>query len=427
MITKIKEYNYITVLSNWILGFDKYSNTYSKNLIDKSKFPNEFYLLDNDNLNIGINKNKNLLEKLDIKDNTLIRIVTNDFIEEPKPNLKNGLGFVIKSSNIKVKKVFLLKNENWIETSIEDLTSLSYKINNLKSYQELMPRSLSILPVTGKCQAKCLFCFSETSISKESKLFLNLNNIQFENICTKAKELGANRFVITGGGEPTFLNFNDLCNYISIAKKYFQKTILITNGVLLNNDLKLKHLESVGLDILAISRHSNDTDINMEIMGINNKTEMVLNKISKTKIKPRLVCVLQKKGVHDENSIDGYLKYAVDNNVEQVCFKELYVSSQYESIYNNTKENEYCKVNQVPLKIIIEHLENKMLFKKTKELPWGSPVYEGEYLGKKLEIACYTEPSVGWEKLHGICRSWNVLSDGKTYASLEDVNSILEI
>ena len=45
-------------------------------------------------------------------------------------------------------------------------------------------------------------------------------------------------------------------------------------------------------------------------------------------------------------------------------------------------------------------------------LPWGSPLYELDWKGTKLQIAAYTEPTVYWEKSHGLSRSWNLMADG---------------
>ena len=53
-------YSYITVLSNWMLGFDKYKKIYSKKNIEESSFPDKFYLLKQDEIHIGIEKANNL-------------------------------------------------------------------------------------------------------------------------------------------------------------------------------------------------------------------------------------------------------------------------------------------------------------------------------------------------------------------------------
>ena len=42
-----------------------------------------------------------------------------------------------------------------------------------------------------------------------------------------------------------------------------------------------------------------------------------------------------------------------------------------------------------------------------------------------MRIAAYTEPSLYWERVNGIARSWNVMADGKCFVSLEDRSSAL--
>ena len=44
-----------------------------------------------------------------------------------------------------------------------------------------------------------------------------------------------------------------------------------------------------------------------------------------------------------------------------------------------------------------------------------------------MTIAAYTEPSVSWELAQGECRSWNLLADGRCYASLETKHSEINI
>lgn len=43
-----------------------------------------------------------------------------------------------------------------------------------------------------------------------------------------------------------------------------------------------------------------------------------------------------------------------------------------------------------------------------------------------MEIACYTEPSLYWERVNGVSRSWNLMSDSRLFVSLEDLNSQID-
>lgn len=72
------------------------------------------------------------------------------------------------------------------------------------------------------CQASCLFCFSGSSISIERRKRIQ----DFEDLnywCQRAKQAGAKRFVLTGGGEPTILPFTEILSCIKTAGEYFDK------------------------------------------------------------------------------------------------------------------------------------------------------------------------------------------------------------
>ena len=120
------------------------------------------------------------------------------------------------------------------------------------------------------------------------------------------------------------------------------------------------------------------------------------------------------------------LEWVCQTGVKQITFKELYVATSHESVYYDNKTNIWSKNNQIPLSLVINYLEQNEA-ELISSLPWNSPIYKYKHKGTTLQIAAYTEPSVYWERSTGICRSWNLMTDGKCYASLEDKNSLLDI
>jgi hypothetical protein len=136
----------------------------------------------------------------------------------------------------------------------------------------------------------------------------------------------------------------------------------------------------------------------------------------------RWVCVLQRGGVEDRATLEAYLDWAASTGVSEICFKELYVSSSVESEYHDRAANEWSAAHQVPLRLVLD-LARDAGWRLRESLPWGSPIYEGLWRGVPVRVAAYTEPSVFWERTHGICRSWNVMADGRCLASLEDRRS----
>mgnify|MGYP005989553653 CR=1 FL=1 len=339
----------------------------------------------------------------------------------------------IGDTKIKVANVY--KSDLLNPITVEDAYALSMKINNSDLFSwGKSPRTISILPVAKGCQAKCPFCFSHSSISEKVKQTRESTQL-IENFLVKAKIEGAERAVITGGGEPTMLPFDRLCNLVNICATYYDKVVMITNGYSigrLNNEKRfamLKTLEKNGLNVLSVSRHGTDDENNEKIMYLNTKSENISKTLynydsSFDNLKLRWVCVLQKGGVYDENTLEKYLKWVVDTGVTEICFKELYVATSYESVYYDNKTNVWSRENQIPLSLVTSYMEKKD-GKVINRLPWGSPIYSIIIDGIELSIAAYTEPSVYWERINGVCRSWNVMSDGTCYASLEDKNSVI--
>lgn len=431
-------FSYITVLSNWLLGYDRYQRLYSKAGIVQSTFPDEFYVLKEDELDIGIRKAEALLKKTKVAGDKIIRLQTTlDEVDVAK-NTRNGLGWVYPDYKIPLDKVYVYENAEWVAQTVEDLTAEAYllDVSVLKEWSDLRPLTLSFLPVAMACQASCSFCFSGSSISLERKKRIK-DFTHLEYWCERAAKAGAERFVITGGGEPTIIPFDELLECLRISARWFPKNVIISNGLFLskNDDdtilSRLKELKTAGLNVLSLSYHHWNPETNKKIMGLDTEAEKIFRVYSKadkdTVPRLRIVTVLQKGGVDSASEIQGFIDKALEYGIDQICFKELYVASTSESLYAKQKENIYSRDHQVSLKTVTDFCRDGSL-EKIKSLAWGSPVYRYEDAnGKYVDIAAYTEPSVGWERVNGVARSWNYMADNKCFASLEDGSSEIKV
>ncbi|WP_339727400.1 radical SAM protein [uncultured Gimesia sp.] len=431
---------HVTVLSNFARGYDKYSHEYSKARIPESKFSDKFHLLEIDQLNIGINKNNRLLAKLNLPENELLVLETEVDEDRLFVTEHTGLGHFIEGTSIRIQRVYLLNPDATLrEISIEEAMarSLSVLQQNLPQYSELTPRSISLLPVAIGCQAKCSFCFSKSSASVEQ----DKGTLSLEHIATlmqAAKLRGAQRAVITGGGEPTLYPRPKLLELIRLAANYFsQKVVLITNGFILTEMSAaerfafLEELQTAGLTTLAISHHHHDPDVNRRIMSLNIDVTRIAKSLAQNldrfpTLSMRLICVLQKGGVEDAGAIQNFLNWAASLNVQEVCFKELYVSTSVESEYYSRPANEWSEAHQVPLRLLLDFLQAED-WNQMGELPWGAPIYENNINGVPMKVAAYTEPSLLWELSQGLCRSWNIMADGRCLTSLEDRRSEIHL
>jgi hypothetical protein len=248
-----------------------------------------------------------------------------------------------------------------------------------------------------------------------------------------AKLRGAERAVITGGGEPTLLPWRKTLGLIRTCKEHFTKVVLITNGVRLallpeqESANLLRDLTLAGLSVLAVSRHHHLEDVNANIMKIETRAPAVLKAAAVVRevmpqLRPRLICALQRGGVECIEDISAYVQWAAGLGVQEVCFKELYVATSEESVYYSRAANAWSAANQVPLAIVHDWAREHG-FEVSDRLPWGAPIFDGTVAGLPMRVAAYTEPSLYWERSNGHARSWNVMSDGTCLASLEDRES----
>lgn len=462
-----KSMYHVTRLSNFCKGFDKYSLSYNKHQLPASTFPNQFHLLFSHQIHIGLKKvSDSCLKHGDVSDYPLI--LETETKEELHPSV-SGVAQYIDNDSIIVTRVGLMPqksncNNEYDSSSFEEIQwfpveeiyaksmrLLCEKDKTLANYSNMIPRSISILPVAQGCQAKCPFCFSHSSISEDLNK-RNLTMSRIDSVLLAAKKAGAQRAVVTGGGEPTVTPIKRLLQIIESCRSHFPTVTLISNGYSIGT-LKTKsqrlalaqQYQQAGLTVLAVSRHGVDCEHNTKIMNLDTKSELIgdLFETHAQALYPlrlRWVCVLQKGGVDSVDKIKEYLDWvSTTGGCSEICFKELYVSSSEESLYHNNESNAYSRSNQVSLSMVTSFLiENQAV--KVGELPWGSPIYglqwtcvnptgkesdEPAHITKTFKIAAYTEPTVYWERQNNICRSWNLMADGDCYASLETKDSIV--
>jgi len=441
---KAKETLYhVTVLSNFARGFDKYSSGYSKARIPESTYPDRFFLLRRSELHIGIQKTLRLLEKLALVGNRLIALETELDVAALYPNTTNGRGQFTPSNQITLSRLYEIEHRENVLTqlrpvAVEDAMAASLRLLNqeLFPFVRIRPRAISFLPVALACQARCPFCFSKASVSSDQTAAKS----DWEKVSAwlgRAQAYGAERAVITGGGEPTLLPHNLLQQLVAACANCFDKVVLITNGHTLAGAseadciMTLSALYDAGLRVLAISRHHFDAEQNARLMHLHTPVEELIriwrqNHRRWPELRLRCISVLQKGAVKDATTVENYLSWATNQGVEEICFKELYVSTSAESIYHDRSANDWSRRHQVPLSLIT-HFAERQGFVVESRLPWGAPVYRGKWLGKPLRVAAYTEPSLFWERTRGIARSWNVMADGRCHVSLEDRASEIKL
>jgi pyruvate-formate lyase-activating enzyme len=433
---------HITVLSNLIRGYDKYARVYSKAFIPESTYADRFFLLKEGELAPGIAKASALLERLGLEGNRLIALRTMVLVEELRENTRTGIGRYIERGSIVLDAVAWIEGEaaspRLTPVALEEACALSLRLlqPTLHEFAALRPRSLSILPIAKGCQAACPFCFSDASASAEQdQARLSLSVLR--DYAQVARDRGAERFVITGGGEPGLLRHELLCDVIAVGSEMLGKAVMITNGHhLARRDEEhcvcaLAEYHDSGLRVLAISRHHHDDRRSAKLMNLETDVQSIARiwEAGRSRwpgLRLRFTCVLQRGAVDSLVEIEDYVSWAAALGVTELCFKELYVSTSVESVYHRHAANDWSHAHQVPLSLVLD-FASRHGFTEIARLPWGAPVFRGEWRGHPMQIAAYTEPSLLWERSKGIARSWNLMADGRCLVSLEDRASELNL
>jgi MoaA/NifB/PqqE/SkfB family radical SAM enzyme len=269
----------------------------------------------------------------------------------------------------------------------------------------------SILPVRAACELACPFCFSKSSVSTLQRDERDWRVGGVERYLEWAREAGATRLVITGGGEP-LLRAETVVDLVRRGRRFFDEIACFTNGTHLTRDLS-RALSDAGLSYLCWSRHAVDDDDARRLMGPR-APSMEGFFASKGDLTIRATCVMTRGQVDRPEEVWRYVARMKAFGVTEFTFKHTYVAYE-RSVFKGSGEDVWAEANRIERDPFAGRGE--VLF----ALPWGPEVRRID----GVQVCFYREPTPAWEKEHRLCRSANLLADGKVYASLEDEQSLL--
>jgi pyruvate-formate lyase-activating enzyme len=273
--------------------------------------------------------------------------------------------------------------------------------------------SCSVLPVRVACNLRCPFCFSKSSISALGHDRADWEGLDVEGYYRFARERGATRLVITGGGEP-LLRPDVVVALVAAGRRVFGEVALFTNGTYLTPALA-RRLADAGLSYVCYSRHAADDEANRALMGASAPTlAAVVAAAAAGPLRVRATCVMTRGFVEGRPAVWRYIEALRSSGVVEFTFKHTYVAYE-RSVFRGTDEDGWARAHRVEFDPFED--EGEVI----GELPWGPRIRR---LGE-LQVCYYHEPTPRWELEHGTCRSSNLLSDGAVYASLEDRSSLL--
>jgi cyclic pyranopterin phosphate synthase len=128
----------------------------------------------------------------------------------------------------------------------------------------------------------------------------------------------------------------------------------------------------------------------------------------------RATCVMARGWVDDGEKARAYVRALRAFGVREFTFKHTYAAYP-DSVFKGTGQDRWARAHQIE----DDPFEGRS--EVVGSLPWGPVIRRIE----EVQICFYREPTPHWELENRLCRSSNLLSDGRVYASLEDERSLL--
>ena len=281
----------------------------------------------------------------------------------------------------------------------------------IAGWQQCRFLTCSVLPVRVACNLSCPFCFSKSSVSALRHEKAAWRRLDVAGYYQFARERGATRLVVTGGGEP-LLRPDAVAYLVELGRRYFSEVACFTNGTYLTGELA-RRLSDAGLSYLCYSRHAAGDEENCRLMG--QAAPRLADFVEAAgPLKVRATCVMARGSVDDVAKVWHYVETLRPFGIGEFTFKHTYVA--YEgSLFRGSAENRWAQEHRVEFDPFAD--DGIVL----AELPWGPRIRRIQ----GVQLCYYHEPTPQWELAHQLCRSSNLLSDGAVYASLEETSSLL--
>lgn len=224
-------------------------------------------------------------------------------------------------------------------------------------------KMFSVVVGSEACIASCPFCVSCEKITKETMKEKDINWRNLDIAANLATRSNVDTVMLTSRGEP--LLFPDqISNYLKHLKKYeFPFIELQTNGILLSKNRKkydsyLRKWYEDGLTTITISVISEKKDLNRKNYMQDNSDYIdlpeLINYLHELKFCVRLTCVCCKDIMSTINQVDSFIKFAKENNVEQVTLRPLNDEYRRKSAHDWILKN---KLTNKDKKRIRKHLD----------------------------------------------------------------------
>ena len=276
--------------------------------------------------------------------------------------------------------------------------------------------NLTLITTRNTCNKNCPFCiakstgkiYNETVESKDE--FVNLEGI-LQNL--ENNDIRFNRLVISGNGEPSFYNLEEIALIIEIIKRHinmFNGIRLHTSGNIFYNEEKFNlfnNIENIEFDILRVSLNSKK---DMEILRYDKDyTNTKLFKLAKKlKLDIALTNILKyEKFAKELNEyIENYSNIKIIRLKELLCGKENTSQSKWIKEHKLEKGKidiilkelllDYKLNSESGEKVIYENKKNKLIYGASGDFKY----YNDDFIISNNKLMNYSEENITIEEIH---------------------------
>lgn len=240
-------------------------------------------------------------------------------------------------------------------------------------------QSISIVPESVGCNAKCKYCIASMTYTPNKGDRLDFNRLS--NALQYATAGKAQTAILTSKGETLMSDWDYLGDILKLTKEHgFGQRDLHSNMSLVKGREE-EFLEKLvnkpyGLTNVTVTVASLDPVINSDLMGIDiNYGELFRFLRKDADIAVRLSCVMNKEAVYDRQTMEDYISKAKEHDISQIVFRGLWTP-------DNSRENKvsrWSREHKIEIDIANNALEAMVLENKAFkifDLPWGQTVYD---------------------------------------------------
>lgn len=254
--------------------------------------------------------------------------------------------------------------------------------NRIKIYHSGDAIQLSFTPyIYNACSANCRFCSEKIVRQGQVMVCDGICSDYIEKLVKAFKYAGKREIFLSLSGKEPSESVEHLEMIAEGVRRSEENGVAIKDRVLYSNlsgfvknwDRLINVIEDLRVTRIECSRHHHNEEVNQNIVQFKmvkdqNVGEINIEKIKENKVfeetvrkllkhvSVKMVCVLQKSGVKDENDVIKYLQFAKHIGVKDVVFRELAV---FDNAVDKGLVTEYINENRVELMDILVKLSPK--------------------------------------------------------------------